>query len=41
MQNETIIAGFGGQGVLFTGKVLAYAGLGRRARSHLVALLRA
>ena len=27
MQNETIIAGFGGQGVLFTGKVLAYAGL--------------
>lgn len=27
MQNETIIAGFGGQGVLFTGKVMAYAGL--------------
>jgi len=27
MQNETIIAGFGGQGILFTGKVLAYAGL--------------
>ena len=27
MQNETIIAGFGRQGVLFTGKVLAYAGL--------------
>ena len=27
MQNETLIAGFGGQGVLFTGKVLAYAGL--------------
>jgi len=27
MQNETIIAGFGGQGVLFTGKVLAYAAL--------------
>ncbi len=25
MQNETIIAGFGGQGVLFTGKVLSYA----------------
>lgn len=29
MQNETIIAGFGGQGVLFTGKVMAYAGLER------------
>lgn len=27
MQNETVIAGFGGQGVLFTGKVLAYTGL--------------
>jgi 2-oxoglutarate ferredoxin oxidoreductase subunit gamma len=27
MQNETIIAGFGGQGVLFTGKVLSYAAL--------------
>ncbi|HUV15392.1 MAG TPA: 2-oxoacid:acceptor oxidoreductase family protein [Pelolinea sp.] len=27
MQNETVIAGFGGQGVLFTGKVMAYAGL--------------
>lgn len=27
MQNETIIAGFGGQGVLFTGKVMAYAAL--------------
>jgi 2-oxoglutarate ferredoxin oxidoreductase subunit gamma len=29
MQNETVIAGFGGQGVLFTGKVMAYAGLER------------
>ena len=27
MQNETIIAGFGGQGVLFTGKVMSYAAL--------------
>ncbi len=27
MQNETMIAGFGGQGVLFTGKVMAYAAL--------------
>jgi len=27
MQNETIIAGFGGQGVLFIGKVMAYAAL--------------
>jgi len=27
MQYETVIAGFGGQGVLFAGKVLAYAGL--------------
>lgn len=27
MQNEIIIAGFGGQGVLFTGKVMAYAAL--------------
>lgn len=27
MQNETIIAGFGGQGVLFTGKTMAYAAL--------------
>ena len=27
MQNETVIAGFGGQGVLFVGKVLAHAAL--------------
>lgn len=27
MQNETIIAGFGGQGVLFVGKVMSYAAL--------------
>lgn len=27
MNNEIIIAGFGGQGVLFAGKVLAYTGL--------------
>jgi len=27
MQSETIIAGFGGQGVLFAGKLLAFAGL--------------
>jgi 2-oxoglutarate ferredoxin oxidoreductase subunit gamma len=27
MQNETLIAGFGGQGVLFTGKLMAYAGI--------------
>lgn len=27
MQNETVIAGFGGQGVLFTGKAIAHAGL--------------
>ena len=27
MQNETVIAGFGGQGVLFTGKLMAYAGM--------------
>jgi len=27
MQNETIIAGFGGQGVLFTGKVMSYAAI--------------
>ena len=27
MQNETLIAGFGGQGVLFTGKVMAYAAM--------------
>jgi len=27
MQNETVIAGFGGQGVLFAGKVIAYAGI--------------
>ena len=27
MQNETIISGFGGQGVLFIGKVMAYAAL--------------
>jgi len=27
MQNETVIAGFGGQGVLFTGKVMAYAAM--------------
>lgn len=27
MQNETIFAGFGGQGVLFAGKVMAYAAM--------------
>jgi 2-oxoglutarate ferredoxin oxidoreductase subunit gamma len=27
MQTEIIIAGFGGQGVLFAGQVLAYAAL--------------
>lgn len=27
MLTETIICGFGGQGVLFTGKLLAYAAL--------------
>jgi 2-oxoglutarate ferredoxin oxidoreductase subunit gamma len=27
VQNETIIAGFGGQGVLFAGKLLAYAAM--------------
>ena len=27
MQQEVIIAGFGGQGVLFTGQLLAYAGM--------------
>ncbi len=27
MQTETIVAGFGGQGVLFAGQILAYAGL--------------
>ena len=27
MQNETIIAGFGGQGVLFIGKVISYSAL--------------
>jgi 2-oxoglutarate ferredoxin oxidoreductase subunit gamma len=27
MQQEVIIAGFGGQGVLFAGQLLAYAGM--------------
>ncbi len=27
MQTEILIAGFGGQGVLFAGQVLAYAGM--------------
>ena len=27
MTNEIILAGFGGQGILFAGKVLAYGGL--------------
>ena len=27
MTNEIVIAGFGGQGVLFVGKALAYTGL--------------
>ena len=26
-ENQIIIAGFGGQGLLFSGKVLAYAGM--------------
>jgi 2-oxoglutarate ferredoxin oxidoreductase subunit gamma len=30
MQTEIIIAGFGGQGVLFAGQLLAYAALGER-----------
>jgi 2-oxoglutarate ferredoxin oxidoreductase subunit gamma len=29
MQTEIIIAGFGGQGVLFAGQLLAYAGMGK------------
>jgi len=30
MQTEIIIAGFGGQGVLFAGQLMAYAGLGEK-----------
>lgn len=30
MQTEIIISGFGGQGVLFAGQLLAYAGLGEK-----------
>lgn len=32
MQTEIMIAGFGGQGVLFAGQLLAYAGLGEKKR---------
>ena len=33
---QILIAGFGGQGILFAGKVLAYAGLqeGKIGRAH-------
>ena len=40
MQTEIIIAGFGGQGVLFAGQLLAYAGHGRGPGSHLDPFLR-
>lgn len=35
-----LIAGFGGQGILFTGKFLAYKGPGRGKRSKLASFLR-
>ncbi len=40
MQKEIIIAGFGGQGVLFAGQVLAYAAMDAGQGSHLDPLLR-
>ena len=35
-----VLAGFGGQGLLFGGKVIATAGLDRGQRAQLAALLR-
>ncbi len=40
MKEEIIIAGFGGQGVLSMGKILAYSGSDGRKRSELDAGLR-
>ena len=40
MHTEIILAGFGGQGVLLIGKLLAYAGMKAGQRSHLDAGLR-
>ena len=40
MQNDVIMAGFGGQGVLLIGKMLAYAGMARGQGGLLAALLR-
>ena len=35
MMDKVILAGFGGQGVMFLGKVLAYAGMGSEiGRAH-------
>ena len=40
MKEEIIIAGFGGQGVLSMGKILAYSGANGRQRSKLDAGIR-
>jgi len=34
MTEELIVAGFGGQGVLSLGKILAYSGLNCQCNSH-------
>ena len=39
MKEEIIISGFGGQGVLSMGKILAYAGLIEKKRGYLDACL--
>ena len=41
MHEEIIFSGFGGQGALFAGQLLAYAAVGQRAARHLDPLLRA
>ncbi len=40
MQTEVIIAGFGGQGILFAGQVAGLRGVGREKGNHLDPLLR-
>ena len=40
MQNDVIMAGFGGQGILLIGKMLAYAGMARGQGGLLAAVLR-
>lgn len=40
MNKEILLAGFGGQGILFAGKVLAYCGLMEKKEAFMAAVIR-